>query len=86
MLIDGVPGIVLAPRGRAAVLLLIGLGADNRIHTIDITGDADRIRRATLTLPRWPIQQPHRLAGYQRHLAQLAGRSAISQGREHHGR
>ncbi|MBV8789416.1 MAG: sigma-70 family RNA polymerase sigma factor [Mycobacterium sp.] len=51
MLIDGAPGIVLAPRGRAQVLLVIGLGADDRIHTIDITGDADRIRRTTLTLP-----------------------------------
>lgn len=51
MLIDGIPGIVLAPRGRAQVLLLIGLAADNRIQTVDITGDPDRIRRATLTLP-----------------------------------
>jgi len=51
MLIDGAPGIVLAPRGRAQVLLLIGLGADDRIHTIDITGDEYRIRGATLTLP-----------------------------------
>jgi RNA polymerase sigma factor (sigma-70 family) len=51
MLIDGAPGIVLAPSGRAQVLLLIGLGADGRIHTIDITGDEYRIRGATLTLP-----------------------------------
>ena len=45
LLIDGVPGIVIAPRGRAQALLRIGVGADNRIHTIDITGDADRLRR-----------------------------------------
>lgn len=51
VLIDGVPGIVLAPRGRAQVLLLIGLAADNRIHTVDIIGDPDRVRRAALTLP-----------------------------------
>jgi RNA polymerase sigma factor (sigma-70 family) len=81
MLINGVPGIVLAPRGRAQIMLLIGLGADGRIHTIDITGDPDRIRRATLTLPGRPIQQPHRPVGYQRHLAQ----AATSQDREHHG-
>lgn len=86
LLIDGVPGIVLAPRGRAEALLLIGLGADNRIHAIDITGDADRIRRASLTLPRWPSQQLHRLIGYQGHLAQPAGRPATGQDRKHHAR
>ena len=60
MLIDGVPGIVIAPGGRAQALLQIGVGDDNRIHTIDITGDADRLRRAVLTLPRWPISEsPH---------------------------
>ena len=54
LLIDGVPGIVLAPRGYAQVMLLIGLGPDDRIDAIDITGDPDRIRRASLTLPRGP--------------------------------
>lgn len=57
LLIDGVPGIVIAPRGRAQALLQIGTGADNRIHTIDITGDADRLRRAVLALPSWPTRQ-----------------------------
>jgi RNA polymerase sigma factor (sigma-70 family) len=52
MLIDGIPGIVIAPQGRAQALLRIGAGADNRIHTIDITGDIDQLRRADLTLPR----------------------------------
>lgn len=51
MLIDGTPGIVIAARGRAQILLMIGIGADDRIHTIDITGDPERIRRATLALP-----------------------------------
>lgn len=65
MLIDGTPGIVLAARGRAQVLLVIGIGADDRIHTIDITGNAERIRRAALTLPRRPTQEHHKLIGYQ---------------------
>jgi RNA polymerase sigma-70 factor (ECF subfamily) len=51
MLIDGTPGIVIAARGRAQILLMIGIGADDRIHTIDITGDPERIRRAALALP-----------------------------------
>ncbi|GAB4940397.1 sigma-70 family RNA polymerase sigma factor [Mycobacterium avium subsp. hominissuis] len=51
MLIDGTPGIVIAARGRAQILLMIGIGADDRIHTIDITGDRERIRRAALALP-----------------------------------
>ena len=55
MLIDGVPGVVIAPRGRAQIVLRIGVGADRRIHSIDITGDVDRLRRAVLTLPRWPF-------------------------------
>lgn len=63
MLIDGVPGIVIAPRGRAGIMLRIGVGADNRIHTIDITGDAERVRRAVLALPQ--SQEHHRPIGYQ---------------------
>ncbi|OBF51633.1 RNA polymerase subunit sigma [Mycobacterium sp. 852002-50816_SCH5313054-b] len=51
LLIDGVPGVVLAPRGRAQAMLRLGFGADNRIHTIDITGDRDRLRHAVLALP-----------------------------------
>jgi hypothetical protein len=38
-------------RGRAQVLLEIGIGADHRIHSIDITGDADRLHRVILALP-----------------------------------
>ena len=79
MLIDGVPGIVIAPRGRPQVLLQIGVGADNRIHTIDITGDADLLRRVVLALPRWPLRQHARPIGYQGHRAQ-------GQDRKHHAR
>jgi RNA polymerase sigma-70 factor (ECF subfamily) len=67
MHIDGVPGVVIAPRGRAQALLQIGVGADNRIHTIDITADPDRLRRAALALPSWPPQEHHSPGGYQGH-------------------
>jgi hypothetical protein len=65
LLIDGVPGIVIAPGGRAQALLQIGIADDNRIHTIDITGDADRLRRVVLTPARWPSQNCHKPIGYQ---------------------
>jgi RNA polymerase sigma factor (sigma-70 family) len=84
LLIDGVPGIAIAPRGRAQALLEIGLGADNRIHTIDITGDADRLRRAALALPRWPSQEHHRPIGYQGHQTEPVGWPATGQDWEHH--
>ncbi|BBX43343.1 sigma factor [Mycobacterium simiae] len=51
VLIDGAPGIAIAPRGRAQILLQIEIGADDRIRAIDITADPDRLRRAVLTLP-----------------------------------
>lgn len=57
LLIDGVPGIAIAPHGRAEALLRIGVGADNRIHTVDITGDPDSLRRAVLALPSPPSPQ-----------------------------
>jgi RNA polymerase sigma-70 factor, ECF subfamily len=86
LLIDGVPGIVIAPRGSAQALLEIGIGADNRIHMIDITGDAGRLRRAGLALPRWPSQEQHRPIGYQVHQTQPVGRPASGQDWEHHAR
>lgn len=86
MLIDGVPGIVLAPRGRADVLLEIGIGADNRIHAIDITGDGDHLRRAALALPGWSIQEHRRLIGYQGQGGQSARRTVTSQDRKHDAR
>ncbi|HYB34675.1 MAG TPA: sigma-70 family RNA polymerase sigma factor [Mycobacterium sp.] len=51
LLIDGAPGIAIAPRGRVQALLRIRIGDDDRIHAIDIIGDADRLRAAVLALP-----------------------------------
>lgn len=51
LLIDGAPGIAIAPGGHLLALLRIGIGDDGRIHTIDIAGDPDRLRTATLQLP-----------------------------------
>jgi RNA polymerase sigma factor (sigma-70 family) len=84
MLIDGVPGIVLAPLGRPQAMLRIGIGADDRIHTIDITGDADRLRRAVLALPGGPSQRQLRRVGYQGRRTRPAGRPASRRPREHH--
>ncbi len=86
MLIDGAPGIVIAARGRAQVLLVIGIGADDRIHTIDITGNTERTRRAALALPRWPTQEYHNLVAYQGRQTQVAGEPAASQDRGSHAR
>jgi RNA polymerase sigma factor (sigma-70 family) len=86
VLIDGAPGIAIAPGGRAQVLLLIGIGADNRIHTIDITGDAERIRHAALALPRWPISEHGNVMGYQGCQRESAGGPTMGQDRELHAR
>ncbi len=51
VLIDGAPGIAIAPGGHLVALLRIGIGADDRIHSIDIAGDPGRLRDAVLTLP-----------------------------------
>ena len=51
VLIDGHPGVAVAPAGQLIALLRIGLTADNRIHVIDITGDHEQLRNAVLTLP-----------------------------------
>jgi RNA polymerase sigma-70 factor (ECF subfamily) len=86
MMIDGVPGIVIAPRGRAQILLQLGIGADNRIHAIDITADAVRLRRAVLALPRWPSQADSSDVGYQGHGTRPAGWSAMGREGEHDAR
>lgn len=86
LLIDGAPGIVIAPHGRVQALLRIGVGTDNRIHSIDITGDLDRPRRAVLTLPTRPSQQQHSPIGYQGHRRQPARPPATGQHRERHAR
>lgn len=49
LLVNGVPGIAIAPAGHFQALLQIGI-EDGRIHTIDIVGDADRLSRAVLVL------------------------------------
>ncbi|SOX54456.1 RNA polymerase subunit sigma [Mycobacterium ahvazicum] len=85
MLIDGAPGIVIAPRGRAQILLQLGIGADNRIHTIDITADGGP-RRAELALPQWPAQTYPSPIGYQGHGTPPAGASATGREREHDAR
>jgi RNA polymerase sigma-70 factor (ECF subfamily) len=51
LLIDGAPGIAIAPAGRLLAVLRIGVGDDGRIHTIDIAGEPDRLRLMTLQLP-----------------------------------
>lgn len=51
LLVNGVPGIAIAPAGHLQALLQIGI-VDRRIHTIDIVGDADRLESAVLGLPR----------------------------------
>jgi RNA polymerase sigma-70 factor, ECF subfamily len=86
MLIDGAPGVVIAPRGRPQIMLKIGIGTDNRIHTLDITADVERLRRAVLALPLLPSQAPRRPIGYQGHQTQSAARPARGQDREHHAR
>ncbi|OBJ76325.1 sigma-70 family RNA polymerase sigma factor [Mycobacterium paragordonae] len=51
VLIDGRPGIAIAPAGRLQALLRIAVGADNLIQVVDITGDPERLRNAVLTMP-----------------------------------
>src|SRR5579884_768595 len=51
LLIDGAPGIAIAPGAQLRALLRIGIGDDRRIHTIDIVGDPERLRTADLTVP-----------------------------------
>ncbi|MDP7701633.1 sigma-70 family RNA polymerase sigma factor [Mycobacterium sp. TY815] len=51
VLIDGRPGIAIAPAGRLRALLHIAMDADHRIQVVDITGDPARLRTAVLTLP-----------------------------------
>jgi RNA polymerase sigma-70 factor (ECF subfamily) len=54
LLIDGAPGIAIAPGGRLLAVLCIGVGEDGRIHAIDIAGDPDRLRLMALQLPTDP--------------------------------
>jgi RNA polymerase sigma-70 factor (ECF subfamily) len=51
LLVDGVPGIAIAPRAQLQALLRIDIGDDRRIHAIDIVGDPERLRSAVLAVP-----------------------------------
>jgi RNA polymerase sigma factor (sigma-70 family) len=51
VLINGVPGGVIAPAGSVQALLQIGIEA-GRIHTIDIVGDVDRLDSVVIALPQ----------------------------------
>jgi len=52
VLVNGIPGIAIAPAGRVEALVQIGID-DERIHTIDIIGDPDRLKSAILGLPHY---------------------------------
>ncbi len=51
VLIDGEPGVVIAPSGRLLALMTISFDPDGQIHRIDITADRSYIDAVTLTLP-----------------------------------
>lgn len=51
LLIDGAPGIAVAPGGRLLAVLHIAVGDDGHIHAVDIVGSPDRLRRLALQLP-----------------------------------
>jgi hypothetical protein len=75
LLIDGVPGVAIAPAGLFA-LLRVGVGDNNRIHTIEITGppfNTDRSRRTELALSSWPSQQSHRTIRYEERHRRASG-------------
>jgi RNA polymerase sigma factor (sigma-70 family) len=88
LLIDGAPGIVIAPHGRAQVLLHIGLSDDgcaSRVRSIELTGQPDLIDRAALALPRAVFQDCLRRIRYQRQ-GRPAERPAGGTDREHDAR
>ncbi|GAA3733776.1 sigma-70 family RNA polymerase sigma factor [Plantactinospora mayteni] len=49
-LVDGSPGIVIAPRGRLMAVLRLTVEA-GRISAVDVIGDRDRLDRVAITLP-----------------------------------
>jgi RNA polymerase sigma factor (sigma-70 family) len=51
VLVNGIPGVAIAPGGHVEALVQIGI-EDGRIQTIDIVGDADRLKSAVLALPQ----------------------------------
>lgn len=51
VLINGEPGVVIAPSGRLLALMTISFNFDGQIRRIDITADSSYLDTATLTLP-----------------------------------
>jgi len=51
VLIDGKPGVAIAPFGRLLALMTISFDLDGQIHRIDITADRSYLDAVTLTLP-----------------------------------
>src|SRR6185437_10830916 len=49
--VDKLPGIAIAPEGRAQTLLRIAFADDDRIQTIDITADTRRVELALAHAP-----------------------------------
>lgn len=56
-LVDGAPGLVLAPRGRLMRVLTFTIAHD-RVVSIDVIGDPERLRALELSVP--PLQTPRR--------------------------
>ena len=56
-LVDGTPGLVLAPHGRLMRVLKFTVARD-RIVSIDVIGDPERLRALVLSIP--PLQTPER--------------------------
>ncbi|WP_124569989.1 hypothetical protein [Rhodococcus sp. KBW08] len=50
VLIDGEPGVTIAPFGRLLALMTISFDPDGQIHRIGITADRSCIDAVTLTL------------------------------------
>ncbi|MFC8934036.1 hypothetical protein ACFT1A_18345 [Rhodococcus sp. NPDC057135] len=50
VLIDGEPGVAIAPFGRLLALMNISFDLNGQIHRIDITADRSYIDAVTLTL------------------------------------
>ncbi len=72
-----------ATGSRVRALVQIGIGGDKCIHTIDITGDPDRLGRVVLILPYRPSQECLSAIGYQGHQTTLAGIPTPGQGEDH---
>lgn len=52
VMVDGQPGLAIAPYGQLRVVLRFAIGDDRRIHALRIIGDPDLLGAVSLTLPR----------------------------------